>query len=310
MDRHSVDWEGPCVALVTPFDSEGRIDEAAFRRNVELCLGNGVAGLLVSGCTGEFWALSKDERKRLYRICVDAAHARVPVIGGAGAIRTEDAIELADAALEAGCAGAMILPPFFVKPSADDIVAHYQAVADAVRIPILLYNIPSAAVNALTPPLVDRLADIETVVAIKESSFDFNNFYKTIELAGDRIRVFGQGYPGLLVGASGSFHVHANYWDERSWEGYRAFRRGDHARARALQAQSTAIEATFTENGRNYYVSVKTAMNLFGRPGGYPRLPLRPLDEPHLSEMRSKLEERGLVDVAPSGTVVQAAVAE
>ena len=306
MDKHSVDWQGPCVALVTPFDSGGAIDEAAFRLNVEMCLGNGATGLLVSGCTGEFWALSNDERKRLYRICVDAAHGRAPVIGGAGAIRTEDAIEFADAAREAGCAGAMIVPPFFVKPSADDIIAHYRAVADAVRIPILLYNIPSAAVNALTPALVDRLADIETVVAIKESSFDFNNFYKTIELAGDRIRVFGQGFPGLLVGASGAFHVHANYWDERSCEGYHAFHKGDSARARALQAQSSAIEATFTENGRNYYVSVKTAMNLFGRPGGYPRLPLRPLGEPHLSEMRSKLEERGLVDVAP----LQAAVAE
>jgi 4-hydroxy-tetrahydrodipicolinate synthase len=310
MDKNSVDWHGPCVALVTPFDSGGAIDEAAFRRNVELCLGNGVTGLLVSGCTGEFWALSNDERKRLFRVCVDAAGGRVPVIGGAGAIRTEDAIELADAAREAGCAGAMVLPPYFVKPSADDIVAHYQAVADAVRIPILLYNIPSAAVNALTPALVDRLADIETVVAIKESSFDFNNFYKTIDVAGDRILVFGQGFPGLLVGASGSFHVHANYWDERSCEGYHAFHKGDRAHARALQAQSAAIEATFTENGRNYYVSVKTAMNLFGRPGGYPRLPLRPSGEPHLSEMRSKLEDLGLVDATPLPAAVHAAVAE
>ena len=306
MDKRSVDWHGPCVALVTPFDSAGAIDETAFRLNVELCLQNGVTGLLVSGCTGEFWALSNDERKRLFRLCVDAAGGRVPVIGGAGAIRTEDAIELADGAREAGCAGAMILPPFFVKPSADDIIVHYQAVADAVRIPILLYNIPSATGNALTPPLVDRLADIETVVAIKESSFDFNNFYKTIERAGDRIRVFGQGFPGLVVGASGSFHVHANYWDARSCEGYRAFRKGDMERARALHAQSSAIEATFVENGRNYYVSVKTAMNLFGRRGGYPRLPLRPLREPHVSEMRSKLEERGLVDAPP----LQAAVAE
>ena len=112
MDKNSVDWHGPCVALATPFDAAGEIDEAAFRENVELCLQNGVTGLLVSGCTGEFWALTKDERKRLYRLCVEAAAGRAPVIGGTGAIRTADVIELTEAAKDAGCSGAMVLPPF------------------------------------------------------------------------------------------------------------------------------------------------------------------------------------------------------
>ncbi|MDP6604320.1 MAG: dihydrodipicolinate synthase family protein, partial [Rhodospirillales bacterium] len=173
MDKSSVDWHGSWVALVTPFDGDGAIDEVGFARNVDLCIQGGVDGVLVSGCTGEFWALTDAERVRLFGLCVEAAAGRVPVIGGTGAIRTPDAIALSVAAKDAGCAGVMVMPPFFVKPSAADIVAHYEAISGAVDIPILLYNIPANNVNPLTPELVDRLADVESVVAIKESSLDF-----------------------------------------------------------------------------------------------------------------------------------------
>ena len=306
MDKNSVDWHGPCVALATPFDAAGEIDEAAFRENVELCLQNGVTGLLVSGCTGEFWALTKDERKRLYRLCVEAAAGRAPVIGGTGAIRTADVIELTEAAKDAGCSGAMVLPPFFVKPSFADIVAHYQAVSDAVEIPVLLYNIPSAAVNELTPELTARLADLDNVVAIKESSFDLNVFYRTIVLAGDRLRVFGMGLPGLLVGASGSFGVNAQYWDSQSCDFYFAHKRGDLERARALQDKSDALRDAIMAPDRNIYVAIKSAMNLFDRPGGYPRLPLRPLNDAELADMRARMVRLG---VRPPERV-RAAVAE
>ncbi|MDP7666537.1 MAG: dihydrodipicolinate synthase family protein, partial [Rhodospirillales bacterium] len=161
MDKNSIDWIGPIPALITPFDADGNIDEAAFRRNVELCIGYGVTALLANGCTGEFWAQTNEERKRVVEICVDAAGGRLPVVAGTGAIRTPEVIELSEHAKGAGCAGVMILPPFFVKPSTSDIVAHYQAVSDAVDIPIMLYNIPANAVNALVPELVDQLADID-----------------------------------------------------------------------------------------------------------------------------------------------------
>ena len=300
MDKNSVDWRGHWVALVTPFDADGNVDEAAFRLNVEQCISTvGVTGLVPCGCTGEFWAQTNEERKRVIKACVETAAGRVPVVAGTGAIRTADVIELSDYAGQAGCDGVMIVPPFFVKPSADDIVAHYRAVSDAVDIPILLYNIPSAAVNALTPALVDRLADIDNVVAIKESSFDFNNFYQTIVVAGDRLRVFGYELPGLMVGAVGSIHVHANYWDERASELYHAFDAGDLARAREIQDTSLAIEEHFRLPGLNYYVAVKAAMNYFGRPGGYPRLPLRPLGEPQLSELGAALAKLGVTAVKP-----------
>ncbi|MBM3542224.1 MAG: dihydrodipicolinate synthase family protein [Alphaproteobacteria bacterium] len=295
MAKKKIDFEGPSVAMVTPFKADGSIDEAAHKLNVRQCIDTGLTSVMCSGCTGEFWALTKEERKRVYKLTVEAASGRVPVVAGTGAIRTEDAIELSEAAKAAGCNAVMVINPFFVKPSVDDLIAHYRAISDAVAIPIMLYNIPSATTNPLTPEIVSKLSDIKNVVAIKESSFDFNNFTRTLQLAGDRIHVFGYGLPGLMAGASGSFHVHANYWDERASESFFAFKRGDVERAKRIHDQSLAVEAVFNDKGRNYYVSVKAAMNLFGRPGGYNRKPLRPLPEAELAEMKVALAKAGLV---------------
>ena len=297
MDKSSVDWHGSWVALVTPFEADGVIDEAGFVRNVDLCIQGGVNGVLVSGCTGEFWALTDPERVRLFALCVEAAAGRVPVIGGTGAIRTPETIALSAAAKDAGCAGVMVMPPFFVKPSAADIVAHYEAISGAVEIPILLYNIPSCNVNPLTPELVDRLADVECVVAIKESSLDFANFYSTLQVAGDRIRVFPPGFMGgaaaLEIGAHGYFQTFSNYWGRDSNAIYQSYVRGDLAGARTALDRELALHNALNGGGRNGYVAIKAAMNLFGRPGGYPRLPLRPLGDSALAEIRAAMERHG-----------------
>ncbi len=308
MDKNSIDWIGPTPALITPFDADGNIDEAAYRRNVELCIGYGLTALLPNGCTGEFWAQTIEERKRVIEICVDAAGGRVPVIAGTGAIRTPEVIELTEHAKDAGCVGVMILPPFFVKPSADDIVAHYQTVSDAVDIPIMLYNIPANAVNALVPELVDRLADIDNVVAIKESSADFNNFYKTMQVAGDRIHVILgpttlYGAVAFALGSAGYVDTSPNFWGEESVEFFNAARDGNMDRALELQAKALKIRDLVNGNGRNMYCSTKAIMNMLGLPGGYPRLPLRPLGEPHLTELRKGIESLGLA--APKAAAAQ-----
>ena len=298
MDKNSIDWIGPIPALITPFDADGNIDEAAFRRNVELCIGYGVTALLANGCTGEFWAQTTEERKRVVEICVDAAAGRLPVVAGTGAIRTPEVIELSEHAKGAGCAGVMILPPFFVKPSTSDIVAHYQAVSDAVDTPIMLYNIPANAVNALVPELVDRLADIDNVVAIKESSGDFNNFYKTMQVAGDRLHVILgpttlYGAAAFALGAPGYVDTSPNFWGAEAVEFFYAAKNGDMDRALELQRKALGIRELVIGNGRNMYCSTKAIMNMLGLPGGYPRLPLRPLGEPHLTELRKGIESLG-----------------
>ena len=298
MDKSSVDWHGPMPALVTPFDAEGAIDEAAFQRNVELCIGYGMTGLLVGGCTGEFWALTLEERKRITKLCVDAAKGRVPVISGTGAVRTEHVIELSQYAKDVGCDGAMVLPPYFVKPSTEDIIAHYETVSDAVDIPILLYNIPANAVNDLTPELVDRLADVKNVVAIKESGGNFNAYYKTMTLCSDRIHVFVgpstlYGVAAILLGAPGYIDTIPNLWGEEAVELYEVAAKADLPRARQLQEKALALRELVNGNGRNMYCSVKAGMNMLGLPGGHLRNPLRSLKEPHLSQIRDGLVALG-----------------
>ncbi len=297
MDKTSVDWHGPMPAVVTPFDAEGKIDEAAFRANLELCIDAGMTGLVVGGCTGEFWAMTADERKRIMEIGVETARDRVPVIGGTTAVTTSEAVQLTRMAKNAGCVGAMLLPPYFVRPSKDDIVAHFQAVSEAVEIPILLYNLPTGAVD-LTADLVDRLADIDTVVAIKDSTLDFNSFYKTLTVAGDRLRVFmGRinhfGYAAVELGVVGFISSSPNYWGREYVDFYQACVVRDQDRARALQEKARALDDLMGAGGRNPYAAVKAAMNILGLPGGCPRLPLRPLGEPHLTELRKGIESLG-----------------
>ena len=300
MDKRSVDWQGPWPALVTPFDADGAINEDKFRENVAGAIANKMQGVIVAGCTGEPWAMTNEERTHLYGVCVDEVKGRVPVVAGTGAIRTADVIALSQGAKDAGCDGVMILPPFFVKPATDDIIAHYQAVSDAVSIPIMLYNLPQHAVNELTPALVARLAEIPNVVAIKDSTDDFNAFSRMLTLAGEQIRVFtGQqakyGLVAVELGAVGTVASMPNYWGRPFAEFFDACCTGDLDRARAFQADALALTELITGDGRNLYCGTKAAMNILGLPGGDPRLPLRPLGEPHLAALRAGFERHGLL---------------
>ena len=299
MDKRSVKWGGPWVALVTPFDVAGRIDEAAYRRNVDICIAGGCTGLLANGCTGEFWAQTFEERVRVMKIAAEAARGRATVIAGTGAFTTGETIELTRQAKTVGCDGAMVVPAMFVKPPVEDVVAHYQAISDAVELPLMLYNIPSQASIALPPELVSRLADIKNVVAIKESSRDFTNFYRTVVMAGDRIHVLiGPG--GLFgaaaqtVGAAGFIEGIPNYWTGIT-EVWHAAARGDMARALEFQRKALAVRELIEANGRNIYTGGKAAMMALGLPGGYPRLPLRPYGEPHLTQLREGFAQLGIM---------------
>ena len=299
MDRSSIDLGGVIPALVTPFDAEGRIDEGAFRRNIDLQIRNGVDGVLVGGCTAEFWAMSPDERTRLVKAAVDEARGRIRIIAGTGCITPGDTIALTRAAEAAKADAALVLPPYFVKPSEDDIVAYFRSVSDAVGIPIVLYNIPANSVNALTPALADRLADIDRVVAIKESAGDWMNFHRTLLAVRDRLLVFCgpssiYGVAGVTAGCDGHIDCFPNIWGPPMVEMWRAARAGEMKRAAALQETAIALTELCTSWGMNLYVSTKAAMNILGLPGGYPRLPLRPLEPALREKLRAGLEELGL----------------
>jgi 4-hydroxy-tetrahydrodipicolinate synthase len=299
VDRTGVDWEGPFTAMVTPFHADGEIDERGLRAHVDFLIDRGVSGLVPNGCTGEFWAQTLSERKRVAEIVLDAANRRVPVLPGIGAAATRDVIELAEHARKIGCGGVMLMAPFMVHPKKEDLYHHFKAVSDRVPIPIMLYNNPPDVGNDLPFDLVERLADLEWVVAIKDSTFDFNVFWKTQCALGDRIRVFiGPstmfGAPAVQMGADGWVDTYSNLWPELTIALYRAARAGDIAAARRLQTTGAALRSFLLHPEWNMYCAIKAAMNEVGLPGGYPRLPLRPLTGPHLDRMRRGLAEFGV----------------
>jgi dihydrodipicolinate synthase/N-acetylneuraminate lyase len=301
MDRTSVDWAGPLPAVTTAFHDDGRIDERAFSANIDRLMKDGATGVVVGGCTGEFWALSHEERKRIFEVARDVMAGRGTLIAGSGAITVDEAIALSRHAEKVGCDGALILPPYFVKLSDDEIFAHFADVTSAIGLPVLLYNIPGNAVNALTPALVSRLADLDRVVAVKESSGDWNNFYGTYLAVHDRLRVFCGpssvfGVPAVDLGADGTIDCFPNVWSPGGLDLYFASKAGDRTKASAVQALGRKLTDLFTNGGRTLYPATKSAMDMLGFPGGgKPRAPLRKLDGDALAGLEHGLKALGLL---------------
>ena len=301
MDRNSVDWSGVFPAMTTPFDRNGKIDEKAFAASVDRLIEAGADGFVVAGCTGEFWSLSHDERARIYDVAAKAVAGRVTLIVGTGAVTVDETVELTNKAESAGVDGVLILPPYFVKLTDDEIFAHYRDVVGRTRMPILLYNIPGNAVNWLTPALVLRLAALDTVVAVKESSGDWNNFYATLITAAEKIRVFCGpssifGAPAVELGADGFVDCFPNVWAAGGRALYDAAKNGDKKRAAELQKVGRLLTDLFTSEGRTLYPATKAAMDMMGFPGGgRPRPPLRSMEGKQLEGLRRGLVELGLL---------------
>jgi 4-hydroxy-tetrahydrodipicolinate synthase len=296
MNRFSVDWSGPMPALTTPFRPDLSIDEDAFAANVGRLFDAGSTGMVAAGCTGEFWTLSARERARLAELTVVASRGRGPAIVGTGAITESEVIEQIHAAREAGADGALVMPPYFVHLTDAEIVAHFEAIDAKSVLPIVLYNIPGNARNAITPHLADRLADLDHVVAIKESSGNWTNFHDTLTRVKDRIRVFCGpssvfGVAATLAGADGLIDCFPNVWAPGCLDLWHATRAGRMEEAWALQRTGMTMTELFTSGGRTLYPSTKAAMNLLGLPGGgVPRPPLREVTGAALAGLKTGLD--------------------
>jgi len=288
-------------AVTTPFDAAGRFDEAAYCANVERLLDDGATGIVAGGCTGEFWALSHEERRRICDVSREAVGGRGTLIVSTGAVTVDETVALTRYAATASVDGALILPPYFVKLADHEVYAHYADVSAATELPIMLYNIPGNAVNALTPALADRLADLPGVVAIKESSSDWSNYYATFLAVRDRLRVFCGpssvfGVPAVALGADGTIDCFPNIWSPGGLDLYFAPKQGRDADARAAQELGQRLTELFTSEGRTLYPATKAAMDMLGRPGGgTPRAPLRALNGPERDGLERGLARLGLI---------------
>ena len=302
MAKRHVEWRGSFPAIMTPFTAEGDLDEELIRANVRMTLDEGAHGLVICGHNGEAHLMNDEERLRVVALAVAEVAGKVPVIAGTGHIGTREVIHLSQAAREIGADGVMIEPPYFMTPKPADIIAHYARVSDAVDMPILLYNNPNRAGVDLTPAIVDALADLDNVVAIKDSNGDFVRIMHLLQGVGERIRVFVgparlYGFAGVLMGASGFVDGLPQVAGRRAIELFELAAAGDTARGVPLQHDLFRVGQILYHSAGTYPATIKDAMRILGRPGGYPRSPLRPMGPEDLKKLEDGLASVGLTAV-------------
>ncbi|MEM9476805.1 MAG: dihydrodipicolinate synthase family protein [Pseudomonadota bacterium] len=284
-------------ALTTPFRKDLTIDDDSFVANITRLFDAGATGMVAAGCTGEFWSLAFPERAHLARLTVEACKGRGPAIVGTGSIREGEIIEQIHAAKDAGADGVLVMPPYFARLTEAELIAHFEAVNAQSVLPILLYNIPGNAGNAITPAMADQLADLDKVVGIKESSGDWNNFQDTLIRTKDRIRVFCGpssvfGVPATLAGADGLIDCFPNVWAQGCMDLWHATKAGREDEAWVLQETGIAMTDLFTSGGRTLYPATKAAMDYLGLVGGgMPRPPLRPLEGAALKGLHKGIDK-------------------
>jgi 4-hydroxy-tetrahydrodipicolinate synthase len=290
-------FRGSIVALVTPFDAKGRLDEKALAELVEWHVAEGTDGIVPCGTTGESATLSHDEHNRVVQIVVEAAAGRVPVIAGSGSNATAEAIDLTRAAKKLGAAAALLITPYYNKPTQEGLYRHFEAIARAVDIPQVLYNVPGRTAVSLAPETVERLCGLENVVAIKEATGSVQVTGEIVRRCGDRITILsGDDFAnlGLLaMGATGAISVTANVAPRDMAATFAAWDRGDIKEARRLHVGLIPLHtAMFLESNP---IPVKSALALMGRIGPTLRLPLTDLAEAHRKPLKATLSAYGLL---------------
>ena len=289
---------GVMPALVTPFGADESVDEAALRALVRHVLPH-VDGMVPCGTTGEFPYLTPDEQRRIIEIVVDEVAGRVPVVAGTGAASTRLAVQLARQAQDAGASACLVVTPFFLHPSDKGIYQHFYEIARSVDIPLILYNIPQVMDAYLPRTVVEDLADIPNIVALKDSSGNLTYTLEVLEMTRGRLDVLiGHDevvLPALAAGCSGMILASAQVFPEVWQKVLAAVRAGDLATARELQNSVQKLSRIICRHGGG--VAVKVALNLMGVKVGGPRRPLMKqggvLINEVAAEIRLELEKLG-----------------
>jgi len=274
-------FEGIFAALVTPLTADDQLDLDALAAHVEFLVSRGVHGLAPLGSTGEYYALTPYEREAVVRTTVEAAAGRVPVVVGTNAGSTRDVIELSRQAEQLGAAGLLLAPPYYSLPAVDELCEHFREVAAAVNIPIMLYNYPGRTGVDMTPEVIERLAGLEPVRYVKESSGQVGRISQVRVRCAERITVFcgcdTAALESFVLGAAGWVSGVVNFLAEECVQLFElAVRRQDYVQARDLYYRLLPL-LTMAEESGHYTQVCKAGCALSGRDVGPPRAPLRPL---------------------------------
>lgn len=282
---------GTMTALVTPF-SNGLIDEEAFRAHLERQVEAGVNGVVPAGTTGEAATLSFDEHKQVIRIAVEQVAGRVPVIAGTGSNNTAESIELTRSAKALGADAALLISPYYNKPTQEGIYQHYKAVAAAAHLPQIIYNVPGRTNSNILPETVGRLSHVANIIGIKDATADMEQLAHSMDACGERIEFYSGDdatvMPFMALGGHGVISVVSNIAPATMKALTDAMRRADFAAARETQFSMRELNSVlFIESNP---IPIKAACHMLGWMTAEHRLPLIPMSGSPLQQLRNAMQ--------------------
>ncbi len=289
--------EGTYTAMVTPFCDSG-LNEQKLRDNVDFQIDNGISGLVPVGTTGESPTMSHEEHRKVVDIVIDAAAGRVPVIAGTGSNNTVEAVSLTQHAKAAGADAALLITPYYNRPSQPGLIAHYKAIAESCDIPLIIYNCPGRTAVNTTADTIVELSKLPTVLGIKEASGSMDQICDILtRTADDFVVVSGDDsmtVPMISVGAKGVISVTSNVAPAKMSAMTKAALAGDFDTAKKLHTELFPLMRAMMKAETNPS-PVKAAMNLMGMEVGPVRLPLANPDEKGIALLKGELERLGMI---------------
>lgn len=289
-------FQGCATAIATPFDENG-VNFAEFKKLIEFQIEEGIDGIVVCGTTGESSTMSTKEKQEAIKFCVDTVAKRVPVIAGTGSNNTASSIELSKYAESVGADGLLLVTPYYNKTTQEGLVAHFNAIANSVSIPVVLYNVPSRTSINIEPKTCVQLAKTPNIVAIKEASSNITQIAKIAELCGEELTLYSgnddQIVPILSLGGIGVISVLSNIMPKETHNMVEYYLSGNVKEATKLQLDTLSLtNALFSEVNP---IPVKAALNMMGYAVGTPRLPLIEMTNSTKENLRKEMEKHGLV---------------
>ncbi len=290
-------FKGSYCALVTPF-AEGGVDEKAFQGFVQWQVEQGTHGVISCGTTGESPTVSHAENRRVTELAIEVCNGRIPVLAGTGSNNTEEAIDLTRHAAQAGADAALVVTPYYNKPSQEGLYQHYRAIHDAAEIPIVIYNIPGRCIVDMSVETMARLAELPRIIGVKDSTGDVVRPFETRRAMGaDFSQMSGEDaavLPFLAMGGHGCISVTANVAPALLSQMHEAWMRGDLATAQSINERLMPLHAAmFCEPNP---APAKYGLNLLGLIGEAVRLPVVPLSDAAKRQVREAMTHAGLLN--------------